>query len=75
MSNFSDIPIKDINYIINKYNLTWKDKYLTVWNFIINNSNILVPTSVADWIIAYNNKNIGTYNSEILTNKINNVIF
>jgi len=54
MSNFNRIPIKDINYLVKKYNLSTENKYLAVWNFIISN-NILVPESIANFIIDYNN--------------------
>jgi len=50
------IPLSDIKYLLDLYNIEIKDNiYLQCWNFIINNNNILVPISIADWIIAYNN--------------------
>jgi alpha-tubulin suppressor-like RCC1 family protein len=54
--NFANIPAKDITYIINKYGLTvYGDKYLAVWNFLIQNKGILVPKSIENWIVNYNN--------------------
>jgi len=55
MTSFSDIPIKDIEYLLKVNNLSLSgDKYLTAWNFILTNPNINVPISIADWIIAHN---------------------
>ena len=71
--NFRDIPPKDINYIISHYKLPSQgNKYLTVWNFLITNKDVLVPTEIADYIIAFNNiDRLKKYKlSELLTNKI-----
>jgi len=55
MTSFRDIPITDIEYVLNSNNLNLSsDKYLTVWNFILTHSGIDIPTSIADWIITYN---------------------
>jgi hypothetical protein len=56
MSSFLDIPIHEINFMVNKYKLTGDDKYLSVWNFIISNKGIPVTNSIANWIISYNNR-------------------
>jgi len=64
MSNIKDINIKDVNYFLKLHRLpTGNEPYLAIWNFLISNNdtNILVPESIADWIIAYNNRDI-TYN-------------
>jgi len=57
MSNLKDININDINYFLKYRKIPVEnDPYLTLWNFLISNKdkNILVPESVADWVIAYN---------------------
>lgn len=55
MQSFNVIPIKDINYLLKSNNLPLTgDKYLSSWNFIITNPNINVPTSIANYVIAYN---------------------
>jgi hypothetical protein len=57
MQPFTTIPGKDIDYLLKTNNLsTNKDKYLTAWNFIITNSEINIPISIADYIIAYNHQ-------------------
>jgi len=55
MQSFDNVPVEDINYLLSSNNLPLTDnKYLTAWNFIINNPNINVPVSIADYVIAYN---------------------
>jgi hypothetical protein len=50
------VPLSDVKYLLNLYNIKEEENiYLQCWNFIISNDNILVPQSIADWIIAYNN--------------------
>lgn len=57
--NFRDIPPKDINYIISHYKLPSQgNKYLTVWNFIIQNKDVLIPKSIATYITNYNNSQL-----------------
>src|SRR5579871_2021999 len=59
-SSFTDIPIGDIIYFLNYYNvnipLGENNIYLTAWNYLleINNSNKPVPQSIARWIQLYN---------------------
>jgi hypothetical protein len=81
MTNIKDINIKDVNYFLNRSGIsktTTSDPYLLLWNFIIsnNNKNVLVPESIADWVLAYNisNQKINTYNSiEILSSNDDNL--
>ena len=52
---FGDIPIKDIQYLLSKYNQSLNnDIYLTAWNYILTHPNINVPISIANWINIYN---------------------
>jgi len=56
MTSFRDIPIEDVNYLLENYHQDVRgNKYLTAWNLLLQNSNILVPKSIADWINNYNN--------------------
>jgi hypothetical protein len=74
MSDFHIVDIKHINFVLNKYNLSKVgNTYLTVWNFLITNKHASVPIEVADFIIAFNNRNkLQKYKlSELLTNNIN----
>jgi hypothetical protein len=55
MQSFTSVPIADIDYLLKSNNLSLnKDKYLTSWNFIISNSGVDVPVSIADYVVAYN---------------------
>lgn len=56
MSSFNMVPLVDVQYLLNLYNIPYENNiYLQCWNFIINNKNILIPVAIADFIIAYNN--------------------
>jgi hypothetical protein len=70
MSRFSDIPLDDIVFLLKTYKQEVnKNIYLTAWNYITTNKNILVPESIADWIIAYNNIN------NLRPTKLSSIIF
>jgi hypothetical protein len=55
MESFNVVPMEDIDYLLINNNLsTTGNKYLTAWNFILQNPNVLAPVSIADYVIAYN---------------------
>jgi hypothetical protein len=56
--NFEDIPVEDIKYMLYHYGQDVEENvYLQGWNFILNNPNIKVPTSIVEWIKVYNLQN------------------
>jgi hypothetical protein len=60
MEPFTSVPLGDIDYMISTYNLpTVGNKYSTVWNFVSETSDILVPESISNYIMAYNLFNTG----------------
>lgn len=70
MSNFQDIPISDITYLLNYYNQPITDNlYLNAWNFIISNPKIVIPVAIADWVIAHTNTKL------LPTMKLSSIIF
>lgn len=73
-TNLEDINIDDVNYFLKTQNIPIKNNpYLTLWNFLIANKdkNILVPVSIADWVLAYNIKNIPNLSNEELSSLLN----
>jgi hypothetical protein len=59
--NFKNIPYGDIIYFLNHHGgLVGNNPYLTAWNLLITSPGILVPVSIADWILAYNKITLDT---------------
>ena len=61
MASFSDIPYSDIKIFCNHNNTKYKTKdeaYLLTWQSLSSNKQYYAPTSVLDFIIAYNNASI-----------------
>lgn len=58
--SFRDLPLKDMIYFLKYYNadipINDDKKYLETWNQLlkINNTNKLVPQSIANWVKKYN---------------------
>jgi hypothetical protein len=71
--NDRDVPMEDINYMINIYNLQENnDKHMTVLSFINGAGRISLPTPIEDWFIASNNQSLPTYKLlELLNGNIN----
>ena len=75
MTSFLDVQYNDILYFLNKNNVPISSKkeetHTRAWKLILKNAdkvNFLVPVSIADFIIAFNNqnKNIPTYSSSLI---------
>jgi len=55
MEPFSSITNKDIIYFVNYYHLNNSGNiYLTAWNFILQNKDILVPISIYNYLLDFN---------------------
>jgi len=76
--NIRDIDKKEIEYFLKQNNISYThNPYLIFWNFLIQNKDVLVNESIADWVLAYNisNQNIDTYNPiDILSQKDENLL-
>ena len=59
-TSFLSIPLDDIKKLLSFFHLdilyNSNNLYLSAWSFILanNNSTLILPTSIVDWIISYN---------------------
>lgn len=55
MESFANIPKRDIIYFLNYYKIPYGENiYLTAWNFILENKDILIPISIHNYVLDYN---------------------
>jgi alpha-tubulin suppressor-like RCC1 family protein len=75
MASFNTIPINDIEDFFAYNNLplpaSKEEKYTTAWNLIMNETNIKAPSSISDFVIAYN---LGYSNINIPIYKASDII-
>lgn len=62
MQRFNKVPLTDINLLLKKYGqdipINIHERYMTAYNYIINNPEIDLPQSIEDYFIAQNS-NVG----------------